>query len=106
MILVYVDGVLHISHDTEPAMQTLGKSYRLKGNKHGEPDRYLGANTNKVSIGKMILFSMQCDDYVKSSITNLEQMLKDDGSESVTLETYGKVRQRGHSHRRIVQNVM
>ena len=31
---------------------------------------------------------MQCDDYVKSSITNLEQMLRDDGSGK--LETYGK----------------
>ena len=31
---------------------------------------------------------MQCNDYVKSSITNLEQMLRDDDSEK--LETYGK----------------
>ena len=88
MILVYVDDVLHISHDTEPVMKTLGESYRLKGNTHGEPDRYLGANINKVSVGNKVLFSMQCDDYVKSSITNLEQMLRDDGSGK--LETYGK----------------
>ena len=88
MILVYVDDVLHISHDTEPVMKTLGESYRLKSNTHGEPDRYLGANINKVSVGNKVLFSMQCDDYVRSSITNLEQMLRDDGSGK--LETYGK----------------
>ena len=72
MILVYVDDVLHISHDTNPVMETLGKSYRLKSNTHGEPDHCLVANINKVSISNRVIFSMQCDNYAKYSIKSLE----------------------------------
>ena len=85
MILVYVDGVLHMSHDTVLSMLMLGKSYRLKANKFGEPDCYLGTNIEKVCVGQTILFSMQCDDYVKSSITSVEKMLEDNGDDSGNL---------------------
>ena len=74
MILFYVDDILLTSHDIAPLMQTLGTLDRLKEDKHGEPDCYLGANIAKLSIGDIVLFSMKCNDYVKTLITNLEQM--------------------------------
>ena len=30
MVLVYVDGILHLSHDTKPRMEALRKLYKLK----------------------------------------------------------------------------
>ena len=85
IMLLYAYNVIHLSHDIAPAMETLGKSYRLKDDTYGEPDHYLGANVKKVWVGQRILFTMQCDDYVKSSIVNLEKMLEEDG------EDFGKL---------------
>jgi hypothetical protein len=47
-LLVYVDDILLISHATKPTMDAIAKLYRLKGDSIGEPERYLGANIEKV----------------------------------------------------------
>jgi hypothetical protein len=87
-ILVYVDDVLHLSHDTSRVEIALNKAYRLKEGSTGEPDRYLGANISKVSVGGQPRFSMTCEDYVESAVKNLEKTLHDDG-EGKVLSTYG-----------------
>lgn len=47
MVLVYVDDVLHFDHDPNSLMTTLSSTYRLK-DKTEAPDRYLGANIDKI----------------------------------------------------------
>ena len=47
MVLVYVDDVLHFDHDPNSLMTALSSTYRLK-DKAEAPDRYLGANIDKI----------------------------------------------------------
>ncbi len=48
-VLVYVDDVLHFDHEPHIFMTELEKLYRLK-DKAEAPDRYLGANIDKVQL--------------------------------------------------------
>ena len=47
-LLVYVDDVLHLHHDTDIFMNRLSEVHRLKDDSVVEPYRYLGANIDKV----------------------------------------------------------
>ena len=38
MVLVYVDDILHLSHDTKPTIEVLGKLYLLREGACGEPN--------------------------------------------------------------------
>ena len=88
MILVYVDDCLHFDHEPNTLMDYLESIYRLK-DKAEAPDRYLGANMDKVQLEDgRVLWSMASYDYVKSSIANLEKTLEKEGSRP--LRTYGK----------------
>ena len=46
-MLVYVDDCLSVHHDPGPEMEELKSCYKLKNDKYGEPDRYLGENVGK-----------------------------------------------------------
>ena len=82
MVLVYVDDILHISHDTEPTMKELGKLYRLKPESMGEPTRYLGANIAKYQVDDgSEKWSMSSEDYVRNAIKNLEILLMEEEAE-------------------------
>ena len=48
-MLVYVDDVLHLAKDTHEDMLKLNQFY-LPREGFGPPDRYLGANVNKVQL--------------------------------------------------------
>ena len=76
LVLVYVDDILHLSHDTKPTMEALGKLYLLKEEVCGEPKRYLGANVGKFQLpnGREV-WSMSANDYVKNAVKNLEETL-------------------------------
>ena len=88
MLLVYVDDILLISHATKPTMDAIAKLYRLKGDSIGEPERYLGANIEKVQINDgTVVFSMNCVDYVTNAIANLENTIQRDGG--ADLKVYG-----------------
>ena len=89
MILVYVDDVLHCSHDTNRVESYLKSAYRLKDGSTGEPDRYLGANVKKFVIDGNVRHALTCEDYVKSAVSNIDKMLIDDGQEK-GLSIYGK----------------
>ena len=49
-IIVYVDNVLHLHHDPDTFMKLLVEVYRLNDGSVGEPNRYLGANIEKVQL--------------------------------------------------------
>lgn len=88
MILVYVDDILHLSHDPKPAIEALQKLYVLKDESIGSPKRYLFANIDRVQTqdGRNI-WSMSSESYVRAAIENVENMLKSDGSPP--LKVYG-----------------
>jgi hypothetical protein len=76
MVLVYVDDILHLSHDVKPTMAALSKLYELKPESCGPPDRYLGANIGKFQLpdGRES-WSMSARDYVKNAVKNVEETL-------------------------------
>ena len=76
-MLVYVDDILHISHDPSIDMKKINEIYRLKEGV-GPPDRYLGANVEKVQLQDgSIAWSMNCVDYLKGAIENVNNMLQE-----------------------------
>ena len=90
MLVVYVDDNRQISHATKPTMDEIAKLYRQKGDSIGEPERYLGANIEKVQIDDgRVVFSMTCVDYVttRNAIANLENTIQRDGG--ADLKVYG-----------------
>ena len=80
MLLVYVDDILHLSHDTKPTMDALGALYLLKPEACGQPTRYLGANVGKYQLpdGREV-WSMSSYDYVRNAVKNLEVTLNEEG---------------------------
>ena len=70
-MLVYVDDVLHLAKDAQEDMQKLNQVYLLKDG-FGPPDRYLGANVDKVQLEDVrTLWSMTCVDYLCRYIQNV-----------------------------------
>ena len=64
--------------------------YRLKDNIYVEPDRYLDVSITIACAGQRILFSMQYDEFIKSSIINLGKILEEGGDNSDNLYTCWK----------------
>ena len=50
MVLVYVDNILHLSHNTNPTMEALRRLHELKPELCGPPKMYLGANVTKYQL--------------------------------------------------------
>jgi hypothetical protein len=58
-------------------MKKINEIYRLKEGV-GPPDRYLGANVEKVQLQDgSIAWSMNCVDYLKGTIKNVNNMLQE-----------------------------
>jgi hypothetical protein len=88
MILVYVDEILHVSHDPNPGIAALQKLYVLKDDSIGPPKRYLGANIDIVQVSNgRVIWAMSSESYVRAAIDNVENMLKADASPP--LKIYG-----------------
>eukprot|EP00957_Ditylum_brightwellii_P139238 10612265-Ditylum_brightwellii.AAC.1 len=49
-VLICVDGILHITHDTLLVMKALLELYELKEGSVREPKQYLGANIKKYQL--------------------------------------------------------
>ena len=81
MILVYVDGCLHVHHDCNLFMTQLNSIYRLK-EEPCAPTRYIGANIKKFLVGDSVRYAMTCTDYIESAIASLEKTLAADGTPS------------------------
>ena len=75
--LIFVDDILHVSHNPIPTLKTLLKIYELKDDNIGPPGRYIGANCAKYQLenGTMVWY-MSTYDYVKSSVENVKEMLE------------------------------
>jgi hypothetical protein len=84
MVLVYVDDILHLSHDIKPTMAALKKLYELKPESCGPPTRYLGANVSKYQLedGRMS-WCMSARDYVKHAVKNVEEELLKENHEGL-----------------------
>ena len=85
MVLVYVDNIVHLSHDTKPTMEALSKLYELKLESCGPPMRYLGANISKYRLedGHKSWCMRHARDYVKNAVENVEEeLLKENHSAS------------------------
>ena len=77
MVLVYVDDILHLSHDTKPTMEAIRKLlYELKPEPCGPPKMYLAANVSKYQLedGRMSWY-MRARNYVKNAVKNVEEEL-------------------------------
>lgn len=74
MILVYVDDILHISHDTRPAINALMKLYLIRKESMGPPNRYLGTNIDRIQTEDgQVMWSTTC---VDCCVVELLEMLK------------------------------
>ena len=79
-VLIFVDDILNISHDTKSTMETLGTPYQLNTGSVGPPDRYLGGNVGKFQLeDKTMAWFMSANDYVKAACANVVTMLEKDG---------------------------
>ena len=74
MVLVHVDDMLHLSHDTKPTMEALRKLCELKPESCGPPTMHLGANIRKHQLqdGRMSWCMSACD-HVKNAVKNVEE---------------------------------
>ena len=79
-MLCYVDDCLHIHHDPKIDFTILNGHYQLKDG-FGAPDRYLGANVEKVLLHDgSTAWSMTCVDYLKGAITNVNNLLEEENT--------------------------
>jgi hypothetical protein len=80
MVLVYVDDIMVLSHDTKQTMDAIANLYRLKEGSVGEPTQYLGANVGKYQLpdGRKC-WSLTGREYVKNAIKNVEGVLEKEG---------------------------
>ena len=86
---MYVDYVLHLHHDPDTFMNRLAEVYRIKDGSVGEPDKYLGANMEKVKLDDgSVACSMMSMDYVTNTIQNLKDTLARDSAQ--LLKIFGK----------------
>ena len=80
MLLVYVDDVLIISHDTKPVIEALSAQFRLKEDSLRPPNRYLGAGIKIFTDAHGYeCWAMSSDDYVKVSVESVERELATQG---------------------------
>ena len=75
-MLCYVDDILCISQDPRRPMAEIGSRLKFKKNKVEPPEFYLEAKLAQKYINEKPVWTMTSFDYIKSSITNLEEQLK------------------------------
>ncbi len=79
LLLVYVDDVLAINHDTDDIMQKIGMRFEIKNDEYGLPKMYLGANVEKFQIpGGSTSWSLLRTSYVTSAIETVRTLLDED----------------------------
>ena len=80
MLLVYVDDVLIISHDTKPIIEQLSAQFRLKEDSLRPPNRYLGAGIKIFTDSQgRECWALSSDDYVRVSVESVERELAEQG---------------------------
>ena len=85
-MLCYVDKLLHIVFKPKEDMDALNMIYRLTEG-FGPPDRYLGANVEKVQLKDgRVVWSTKFVDYLNRAIENVDNSL---GVDKTALNNYG-----------------
>ena len=79
MLLVYVDDVLCISHDTEATMSGIQPTFKLKGDKVEVPTNYLGTQVTKKIVNGISCWTMSSEQYIKAVIAIVESKLDKEG---------------------------
>ena len=82
-ILVYVDDVLIVSHAPEEHLKIIQANYELNPASIGPPNRYLGADVEKVQkpgdpTGREY-WSFSARTYVKNAVKNVKLLLQEEG---------------------------
>ena len=82
-ILVYVDDVLILSHDTNAHLERIRASYDLNPDRIGPPTRYLGADVKRLirpkdSSGREN-WALSANTYVKNAVQNIKIFLEAEG---------------------------
>ena len=82
-ILVYVDDILIISHDTDAHLKRIQSSYDLNPDSIGPPSRYLGADVRRVTrpgdASGREYWSVSAYTYIKNAVRNVKLLLKKGG---------------------------
>ena len=80
MALVYVDDVMILSHVPLNTIESIQKTFKLKGGKADTPDMYLGVSLEKkLSRQGTVCWSMSPEKYVAASVVNVEEKLAKEG---------------------------
>jgi hypothetical protein len=80
MVLVYVDDIMVLSHDTKSMMDAIANLFKLKEGSVSEPTQYLGANVGKYQLPDgHECWSMTGRDYVKNALKNVQAILAKEG---------------------------
>jgi hypothetical protein len=81
-ILVYVDDLLIISHQTTMIVNAIKKLYRLKDDVIGPPKTYLGAQVKQISLPydtSKTQWAVSAEQYIKNAVMTIEKKLNIDG---------------------------
>jgi len=78
-VLVYVDDILCISANPRATMHGIQGTFKLKDDKIEKPETYLGAQLKEMNIDGRMCWTMNCEQYVKSAIANVETKLNESG---------------------------
>ena len=80
-VLLYVDDVLAISHDSEITIREIDKFFPMKDGSVGDPDIYLGAKLRKVNLNNGVwAWSLSPSKYVQEAVKNTEKHVRDKGN--------------------------
>jgi hypothetical protein len=75
-VLMYVNNILAISYNPQAILEDVQKTFKLKNDKIGTPDYYLGANLQQKTLNNTICWTITSQDYVKAVISNVKEVLK------------------------------
>jgi hypothetical protein len=84
-VLIYVTGILELSHDPKAIMDSLEKHYTVKAGSVKAPDKYLGVQIQTHTIDPGLdphtCWAMLCDRYVKRAVEEVQRTLEETGQQ-------------------------
>ena len=76
MLLVYVDGIMIVSHWCDEVARKIGEFYNIKEGSQGPYTRYLGANTEKIQTEDGCdIWKTSSRSYITNDIETVEGLL-------------------------------
>jgi hypothetical protein len=79
-ILIYVDNILCVHHDTGTSLAQIDKYFKMKPGSIMEPTFYLGAKLKKtVMPNGVVAWGMSSSKYVQAVVQNVQECMKENG---------------------------